>query len=350
LRTVRRGGGTGGAGNTSEGPGIQPPEKDPEAPTASAPENSALAIRKLYLGDTDRNDNPSTTAWKKFGFDLDGKISTADSKDLCQPAMGAKASAVYEDGDEGRDNSFGKNILPIITALAMDASTQINDSIETGSFTIMIRLDGLGTGAAENGIASKLYGGAELTDPATMMAILPKWDGTDAWPVVLELLNNGDIENPKVQFKDSYVVTDKATGARTWVSGSFGDITLNLAIQGFTLALTVSNAVITMELNDDNSQATNGTIAGVLNTEQLLSELAKVAGSFDPSLCPPSSTFESIAQQIRQASDIGSNGTQDPTKECDGISIGLGFNMQKVVLGPVAPPAMPGTDPCMAPM
>jgi hypothetical protein len=193
-------------------------------------------------------------------------------------------------------------------------------------------------------------GGAELTDPATMMAILPKWDGTDAWPVVLELLNNGDIENPKVQFKDSYVVTDKATGARTWVSGSFGDITLNLAIQGFTLALTVSNAVITMDLNDDNSQATNGTIAGVLNTEQLLSELAKVAGSFDPSLCPPSSTFESIAQQIRQASDIGSDGTQDPTKECDGISIGLGFNMQKVVLGPVAPPAMPGTDPCMAPM
>lgn len=344
------GGDTGGSGGSVSEVGVQPPGKDPAAPNAASGEQPVLAIRKLFIGDTDRDGNPSSSAWKEFGYDLDKKVSTADSKDLCMPAEGAKPSAVYEDGEEGRDNSFGKNILPIVTALAMDASTQINDSIETGGFTIMIRLDELGTGAAENGIASKLYGGATLTDPATMMEILPKWDGTDAWPVIYELLNNGDAENPKVQFKDSYVVTDEKTGARTWVSGDFGNITLNLSISGFTLGLTVNHAVISMDLNDDNSKASNGTIAGILNTEQLISELAKVAGSFDPSLCPPSSTFESIAQQIRQASDIGADGSQDPSTECDGISIGLGFEMQKVQLGPVAEPAGAPEDPCAMPM
>jgi hypothetical protein len=339
-------GGTGGGGNTSEGPGVEPAKPDESAPQANSGLKPTLAIRKLFIGDTDRMGSPSSSAWKDFGYDLDGKISTSDSKDLCMPADGAKPSAVYEDGEEGRDNSFGKNILPIVTALAMDASTQINDSIETGSFTIMIRLDELGTAAAENGVLSKLYGGAQLVD-AMGMDLLPAWDGTDMWPVVNELLVNGDIENPQVQFKGSYVVTDPATNARTWVSGDFGNITLNLAIAGFTLGLTVNHAVITMELNDDNSQATNGTIAGILNTEQLISELAKVAGSFDPSLCPPSSTFESIAQQIRQASDIGADGSQDPSKECDGISMGLGFNMQKVELGAVSAPAETPPDPCM---
>jgi hypothetical protein len=338
-------GGAGGAGNTSEGPGVQPPAKNPEAPDAASGEQPTLAIRKLLLGDTNRMGTPSSTAWKDYGYDLDGKISTKDSADHCEPAEGAKASAVYEDGTDGRDNSFGKNILPIITSLASDASTQVNDSIESGSFTIMIRLDELGAGADENGIHSKLYGGATLVD-AMGMDILPAWDGTDQWPVVNELLNDGNIENPKVQFADSYVVTDAKTGARTWVSGDFGNITLNLSVAGFTLGLNINHAVISMDLAEGNAKATNGTIAGILNPEQLISELAKVAGSFDASLCPPSSTFESIAQQIRQASDILADGGQIKGEKCDGISIGLGFEMQQVQLGSVADAASPAVDPC----
>ncbi len=90
----------------------------------------------------------------------------------------------------------------------------------------------------------------------------------------------------------------------------------------------------------------DGTIAGVIDTEQFISELAKVAGSFDTSLCS-GSTFDSIAQQIRQASDIMSDGTNgDPSKTCDAISIGLGFNGHGVTLGDVAAPVTPPPDPC----
>ena len=56
--------------------------------------------------------------------------------------------------------------------------------------------------------------------------------------------------------------------------------------------------------------------------------------------------FPSGFAQIAQASDILTDGTQDPTKPCDGISIGLGFDGALVQLGtPVAPPPPP-TNPC----
>lgn len=269
--------GTGGSGGTTEtvDPGKLPPEPGPEA--AGDGSGAVLAIRSLYLGDTDRKGKASTTAWKGYGFNLDGKISTKDSTDLCKPAAGAKASAIYEDGDGGTDNSFGKNILPIITSLASDASSQVNDSINKGSFTIILDIEKMGTGDSYNPLTTKLYAGAKLVDDAGM-EIAPNWDGNDAWPVVPELLNNGDINNPKVQFASSYVVKDPKTSARTWVSGGKGDIVLNLSVGGFTLGLTIGSALISTEVSADNATATNGTIAGILNTEQLIAELAKVAG------------------------------------------------------------------------
>jgi hypothetical protein len=87
-------------------------------------------------------------------------------------------------------------------------------------------------------------------------------------------------------------------------------------------------------------------IAGAIETEQFVNELQKVAGSFDLSLCS-GSTFDSIAAQIRQASDIMSDGTNgDPAKTCNAISIGIGFDASAVALGVVAAPTPPPIDPC----
>ena len=62
---------------------------------------------------------------------------------------------------------------------------------------------------------------------------------------------------------------------------------------------------------------------------------------------PNSPTLQSILNQLRQASDIMSDGSQDPAKQCDAISIGLGFTMKSAQLGPVAPPTPPPADPCI---
>jgi hypothetical protein len=330
-------------GGTSTGTGGSPAVDlaHPPAPMdgAAAPDGSGttvLAIKKLYLGDTNRDGTANkVNGWKQYGYDIDGLASTAASTDLCKPRNNNAAKNVYPDGDKGIDNSFGKNILTIILGIASDASAKVNAGIGQGKFTIMLSMDKLGAGANYKGLNTKLYGGGDLL-------AAPKFDGSDKWPVIPELLSNpADITTAKVQFPSAYVVNN------TWVSGSKGEVLLNLSVSGFTLSLPIGSAVITMELSADHKSATKGTIAGVLPTDTLTAELKKIAGAFDPSLCK-GPTIDSIVSQIEQASDILHDGTQNKDTECDGISIGLGFDAGIVQLGAIDPPAPPKENPCDA--
>jgi len=333
------GGSTTSTGTTGSGGGAAGTHAEPPAPPAMTPGDGAtsvtFAISKLYLGDTDPNGTPDkTNGWKNYGYDLDGKISTAASTDLCQVRDNASPKNVYPDGNDGIDNSFGKLILPIILGISSTAPTAINDSITTGKFTVMLDMLKLGTGTNYNPLTTNLYAGGDLGSD-------PKFDGTDMWPVLPSLLNDPTsiAGGSKVSFASSYVTNN------TWVSGSKGNVLLALTISGFTLNLEIANAVITLQLDPTHKHGTSGVIAGVLQTEALTTQLQMVAGSFDPTLCS-GPTIESIISQITQASDILQDGTQDPTKPCDGISIGLGFDAELVELGPIAPPPTAKANPC----
>lgn len=340
------GAGGGGAGGPS-GPGIQPPDR-PEGASAGDGDGTAFAVSELFLGDTDRNGSPNPSAWKDFGYDLDGKISTKDSTDLCKPNAGGSPSSVYPDGNDGVDNAFGKLLLPIITGLAQDASQQINESLQEGDFTIIVNVPELGASANYDPLSAGLFAGVTLVDDMDM-PLAPKFDGTDLWPVAPELLATGspgdDCQTATcesvVTFNQAYL-TDN-----TFVSGSPGTIDLALGVAGFSLNLQITQAIISMDVASDRTGAEGGVIAGVIPVEPLISELQKIAGSFDEGLCS-GTTFESLADQIRQASDIMADGSQDPNATCDAISIGLGFNAKPVLLGTVAEPAEPQPDPCEA--
>jgi hypothetical protein len=324
-----------GGGSTTGGSDVGlPPARPADAKPGDGASTVVMAISKLYLGDTDRNGSPDgQNGWKHFGYNLDGKVSDKSSKDLCRPAGGASPAQVYPDGDNGIDNSFGKNILPIILGLASDAGTKVNDSISKGSFTIMLGLDKLGTNASYNPLGAKLWAGANL-------GAAPKWDGSDEWPIRPELLNDPkDPQSSKVVFANGYLANN------TWVSGDKGTVTLSLSISGFTLDLDISSALISVDVAADRKSGSNGTIAGIIETEVLITEIKKVAGAFDKTLCS-GSTIDGIANQLRQASDIMKDGSQDPSKTCDGISIGLGFDAKVVKLGKVADPATGGSNPC----
>ena len=83
---------------------------------------------------------------------------------------------------------------------------------------------------------------------------------------------------------------------------------------------------------------------GLLPTQPFVAYLQKVAGSISTSLCS-GSAFQSIAQQIEQAQDIMSDGSNQPGAACDAISIGMGFDATAVQLGSVTTLA-PTPNPC----
>ncbi|MGH8431159.1 MAG: hypothetical protein ACREUF_12230, partial [Solimonas sp.] len=322
-----------------------------------------VAISELYLGDTDRQGTPSASAWKQIGFNLDGLISTENGTNHCKLADEANTAAKL-DGDGGIDNAFGMQLVPLIDTVAGGAGPAINDSINRGDFTIMIRLQNLAdpaTTPTQTGVKAAVVGGGLFSalvacggdggadsgapgdgGPLPVNCSPPKFDGTDTWPLARDTLIGANAATPKVTFANSFV------SGGTWVSGRGAELDLVISISGITLTLHVISAFIALDITGIQASAkgTKGTIAGVVNTENLIAEIRRVAGNALPSLCA-GSTFDAVAQQIRQMSDIMSDGTNgDPAKACDAISIGLGFDASAVLEGLVAPPVPPPPDPC----
>lgn len=288
----------------------------PECPTDEA---TVLAATELFFGEGNSGE------WKAFGFNLDGLESTASSKDLCQPNADAAPSTPYPDGDMGRDNSFGKNLLPLILSLYPTWVTDINNGIQKGFFTSMLKLECLPPEGDVAVMTTKLFG-------ATSLGMAPLWDGTDKWPVAPELLSDTtDPDSSTIVFNGSSVMgTTFDAGKGTFVL----TVPLKTMTDSTSIKLTLYNAKLTMTLSDDRKSSTGGMIGGVLNTEEFVAEVKKVGALLD--LCE-SQVFTNIITQVRQSSDMLTDGTQDPTKTCDGISIGLGFEMKEVQLGDVGP-------------
>jgi hypothetical protein len=86
---------------------------DVDAGPIGAPPNSAVRQVSLAMTHVNFGDSPTADAWKQIGFNLDGRVTTATSTDVCQLEPGANPAA-QDDGQDGIDNSFGENLCPIL--------------------------------------------------------------------------------------------------------------------------------------------------------------------------------------------------------------------------------------------
>ncbi len=330
--TVGSGGGGGATTSTTtsstSGTGGSAPVCDP-----FVVDGTVFGVNNLFVGETKTNGMSDTTAWKTYGANIDGDVSTSQSSGLCMPAGGASAS-VHDDGNNGIDNSFGKNVLPLLLTAAPDPTAQVNASIAVGEFTIMMHLDGLGADPDQDPVPAYVYSGGQTFST-------PNFDGKDCWPVTAEsLTDSADIKSAKVTFPMATLV------GNTWTSGITDTLVVTLRVSGVNLTLPVHQARISMDLSVDHSSATNGQISGVLSTSEfmdIIQDLAYDAFGFGCN----DATVIAIQNEILKASDIMQDGSQDPNATCDGISIGVGFTAVPMDLGTILDPADPPADPCM---
>jgi hypothetical protein len=276
-------------------------EASPAGPTT-------FIMRRMFAGDSDRAFKPSATAWQAFGDDIDGKTTTASSTDVCQRYGGAPAS-IQQDGEGGIDNSFGANVIPALIAAGFpspslqwsQATTQA--AVRAGLITV-----------SDSGVEMRL--GAIPPGPIA-------FDGTGVWPV------------------SSLSVTAAAPNVR-WTSGvTTGAIAtpridaqaiLTLPQNMGTLVLRIHRVAVRGSLADGKTMK-DGVLSGVLYTSELLQAVKQVIGA-NKSVCS-GPMVDSLTNAISSAQDILDDGTQDPSRPCNAISIGLGFDGTIVKLGEV---------------
>lgn len=310
-------------------PGAGVPPANTATDAASGSEN-IQAVHHIWLGDTDRTGAPSTTAWKDYGFNVDGYDSGEGTfTGNCKPPTGNRKSA-SADGNDGRDNSFGKNLMPVIQAFA--TSVKVNQSVSEGAFSLLVDVAQVDPTKDESPLAAQLFAvkGDDDGMGGTKALSDDDWTaGTYSWHPLPEILDASG--KSTIVFNTAYIV------GGTFVSGSQADIPLNLAISDVTLALTIKKAQISMDIAADGKTATNGNIGGVLNTNDLINTINTIAPRFGSNLC---GEIANVTDKIKASSDIMQDGTIGTDQTCDGISIGLGFDTNQVAaLGDPAPAA-----------
>ncbi len=328
--------GSSSTGGTTDSTLAAPPAK-PTTGTATLTRR-VFAVNKLFLGDTDRSGVASSNAWKAYGYDLDGVATKTSKQGTCKPISDG---VVVLDGTSGIDNSFGQNILAALQKAASgfnEPSKTVTESLTSGSFSLILDATGLDDSPTQTatGLTGQLFVGGKT-------ATAPKFDGTDNWPVVGELLvDKTDIsKGSKIKFSDAYINNG------VWVNGARSDVTIAISVSGVSLNLKIRNATISAKHSSPNA-LTEGTVAGYIAVNEIIDTIGKVAGRLSPEACPGKSLFNQVKSIIESNADIRLAGA-DATKDCDAISIGLGFEAKTIAVPTtVEAESAPGADPCAA--
>jgi hypothetical protein len=317
----------------------EPSRVPPGRPTAMGTGTTKwFAFDSFQLGLADRaTKTESTSAWKEYGFDLDGRTTTAadsaTSKNSCiRDPM--SMSGVLADGNGGIDNNFGAQVMPLIKAVRADAEDYTNQGIQSGSWTLLLRLDNVG-GDDNASVPGTLYVGHSFASGG-----VPKFDSTDEWTVAAESLTDGaDLAKARVRFPGGYMA------GGVWVSGDFGKTTVPvpLVMFGVFTIFPLEHGTLTVRVADGSM----GTIAGGTATKDLLEAFDPVVRSFG--ICPGTTTYDFMQTTVKRSADLVSKAPalQDTTMPCDAISSGLGFTMRPTgVPTKVAPVPPAPADSC----
>lgn len=307
-------------------PGATPPPR-PSA-VASGGTTRWFAVSKMYLGLEDRATGASSpTAWRAYGYDLDSRTTTADdsktSTNSCKRVAGSPGR-VLQDGDLGRDNNFGQHFMAVLKSLKSDIEEAVNQQILTGHSTLLLELENVGPDDNDS-VPGTLYLAGALSSPT--------FTTSDHFPIDASSVDAAKM--PIYRFPKGYM----AKG--TWVSGTLGSerSMLPLPFGSALLKLPLESALISFHVASGKA----GVFAGAIPASAFSTALAPAAAQFG--ICPGNATYEQLVLTFSQSADLvsGAPQLQDVTKECNAVSLGIGFDVAPTgapsgIVTPATPP------------
>lgn len=324
---------TGITTDAAGGPAVPPP-RPAGAAVPSAPSRELwLGVKHFHFAHS--NDSLKTpNAWQDWGWDIDGLCTGATASDqsgTCRKNAKISPDQV-RDGNGCRDNNFGSQIVSQLNIYKNTFENDTNNGLLEGAPTWIFVLEDLGTGADDPYVPGKLY----LTT-AYPPKTRPAWDGTDARQI-LPRSADGAIDKPKVSFPNGYLRNN------VWVSGEplpF-EIALPIGEKGELMPMPVKAGLIGFALNATHTTVIDGTgqVAGAIALTDLEAFLKPFLVTQTP-FCPGTGGYDNLLSTINTYADVvvSAPKLQDPGKDCDGVSFGIGIN-----LAPVAPAVALGTE------
>ncbi len=317
----------------SGAPAVPPPR--PAGPAAPSSPSRTLWLGVKHFHFAHSNDSLKTpNAWQDWGWDIDGQCTggTASQQGgTCRrsPKIGPDQ---VRDGNGCRDNNFGSQIVAQLNIYKNSFENDTNNGLLEGNAAWIFVLEDLGDGADDPYVPGKLYLAAPYP-PKTR----PAWDGTDVRQILPRSVD-GDLAKPKVTFPKGYLRNN------VWVSGDPQAFEFHLPIgdTGELMPMPVHSGIIGFTLKPDHTNAIDGTgqVAGAIALSDVEAFLKPFLVTQTP-FCPGTGGYDNLLQTIDTYADVvvGAPKLQDPSKDCDGVSFGIGIN-----LAPVAPAVALGTE------
>ena len=230
----------------------------------------------------------------------------------------------------GIDNSFGANIVVgLLSAVISNPSATIDTSLAEGALHGLMNVTGMSGdfGQTATGLTGYILGGVPFAQAPNGPDAGPTFTLSDTWPV-----DPGSLKNPPRPLDDH-------PHAGTTVDGHVHrlvhhrrhlrerhphDVSLTLSItasRSRSSRSSTRSSPSTIRGTPANTNISGGIIAGVIDAEQLVTNLQAVAGNIETSLCQ-GSTFAQLKQPILGTADIMDDGTNEPGRPATGFRLG----------------------------
>jgi len=306
-----------------------------------------LGVTRLRIGETDSNGARDTNAWQHFGFDLDGLCTSARGCAETQPACRQVGVETPFDGELCRDNAFGR-LVPIAAAVP-EIGTRFgiseavyNCNLWRGTYTFVLKISGYNGERDDAEVRVDFYLGVGLEKPASWQCPnadydtqYPKWRANNAWKIDPDNLDGAITEAGELP-------GSKTADTGAYVRGGYlvarfpEQMLLRLAEDGETyrgFALKSSQNIWTGRLERDATNTwkiRDGLFAGRVAVPDLVRSYREIG------LCPGvglDGFFDSVVEWIEDSVDVRLDGTVDADRECDGISLAMGYEAAQLTPG-----------------
>jgi len=314
----------------------RPPCEHPGTDPAPLADPLVFAVRTIRASALPTDD---IGEWKSIGYDLDCLFTSTDATpSSCLPT--STSTTLTEDGLEGRDSSFARNLSGQIRLLIgfgvfPNVQGQAVSRLEAGEWGWLFVVDQYGGGDDDPQVRVAVY-----HSPGTVNSggspIQASWDGLDRWALEADSV---DSFGSPVHVDDAAFVVGGTVVARLP-----GTLPLSLRADSVRLDVPVQQVLVTLKLSPDRQSVEQGVFVGAARATAALTafdDLAAQAG-----VCLPNELYSDARNVIANAADLRQDPPQDPNSYCDSMSVGLEFSAQKAVLGPVKPSQPMVVPPC----